>query len=88
MLGLLVWLERHRTFTGSTFLLAVMFYGLLRLVGDSFRHFEENVILVRSGGMVMTANQLISGLAMLIALFIFVWRNARSPSQKPVSSGR
>ena len=78
MLGLLLWLERYRTFRGFTFLLAVMLYGILRLLVDFYRHFEENVIIFHLGEFGLTANQVISGLAMLTALVLFVLFHIRS----------
>jgi phosphatidylglycerol:prolipoprotein diacylglycerol transferase len=78
MLGLLLWLERYRTFRGFTFLLAVIFYGILRLIVDFYRHFEENIFILRIAETGLTANQVISGLAMLIALVAFIWLSIRS----------
>jgi phosphatidylglycerol:prolipoprotein diacylglycerol transferase len=88
MMALLLWLERYRTFKGYTFLLAVIFYGLLRLGVDFFRHFEENVIIFRAGSIALTANQVLSGLGMLIALFFFVWLNMRNRPRKSATAGR
>jgi len=87
MLGLLLWLERYRTFRGFTFLLAVMFYGALRLIVDFYRHFEENVFIVRLAGTDLTANQAISGLAMLTALVLFILFHVRSHSRPPSAMG-
>jgi len=82
MLGLLLWLERYRTFRGFTFLLAVMLYGVLRLIVDFYRHFEENVFVFRLGEIALTANQVISGLAMLTALILFIWFHIRGPARR------
>jgi len=82
MLGLLPWLERYRTFQGFTFLLAVMTYGALRLTVDFYRHFEPNVFILRFGEIGLTANQAISGLAMLIALALFIRFSIRSRGRR------
>ncbi len=82
MLGLLLWLERYRTFRGFTFLLAVMLYGILRLIVDFYRHFEENVFVFRIGDIALTANQVISGLAMLTALILFIWFQTRGRARR------
>jgi len=80
ILGLLIRLERHRTFSGFTFLLAVILYGLLRLVVDFFRYFEEGAILVRLAGIHLTVNQGISLLAMIVALICFLRFSLRRPA--------
>ena len=85
MLGLLLWLERYRTFRGFTFLLAVMLYGILRLIVDFYRHFEANIFIVHLGKIALTANQVVSGLAMLIALVLSILFHIRS-SRRPSST--
>jgi phosphatidylglycerol:prolipoprotein diacylglycerol transferase len=72
MLGLLLWLERHKSFPGFTFFLALIFYGLLRLLGDFFRYFEEDVIVARLGKLPFTVNQGISLVVMMLALVFFL----------------
>jgi phosphatidylglycerol:prolipoprotein diacylglycerol transferase len=72
MLGLLLWLERYRTFRGFTFLLTVMLYGILRFIVDFYRYFEENAFLFHLGSTPLTANQVVSGLALLVALVLFI----------------
>lgn len=72
MLGLLLWLERHKSFPGFTFLLTLIFYGVLRLVVDFFRHYEEDVILARLGELTFTVNQGISLAVMILALVFFL----------------
>jgi len=82
ILGLLLWLERHRTFSGFTFFLALIFYGLLRLVVDFFRYFQEGEILFRLGDVPITGNQAVSLAAMVLALVLFLWfRSHRSFSR-------
>lgn len=83
MLGFLLWVERYKTFPGFTFLLTLVFYGLLRLVVDFFRYFEESVILFRLGNVPLTINQGISLVVMILALIFFL----RLRSQKTVSDG-
>jgi phosphatidylglycerol:prolipoprotein diacylglycerol transferase len=77
ILGLLLWLERHRTFSGFTFFLALIFYGLLRLVVDFFRYFQEGEILFRPGDVPITGNQAVSLAAMVLALILFLWFRSR-----------
>jgi phosphatidylglycerol:prolipoprotein diacylglycerol transferase len=72
MLGLLMILERYQRFTGYLFLLAVIFYGILRLVVDFYRYFEESVILYHFGGLHFTVNQVISLAAIALALVFFI----------------
>ncbi len=77
MLILLLWLERHKTFSGFTFLLALIFYGLLRLLMDFLRYFEESVILFHLGTVRLTVNQGISLVMMLVAVFFFLRLRSR-----------
>ena len=86
ILGLLLWLERYRTFRGFTFLLAVIMYGILRLIVDFYRYFEEHVYIVRLGETGLTANQTLSGLAMLTALVLCILFLIRSRRRPPASN--
>jgi phosphatidylglycerol:prolipoprotein diacylglycerol transferase len=86
MFGLLLWLDRYRAFRGFTFLLAVMMYGVLRLIVDFYRYFEENVFVLRLHGTPLTANQVISGLAMLVALALFIWLSIRERARRRSAS--
>ena len=91
MLGLVLWLERYKKFAGFTFLLALIFYGLLRLLVDFFRHFEEGVILARLGELPFTVNQGISLALMLLALVFFLRfqsRRARLHKDRPLREER
>ena len=87
MLGLLLWLEKYRTFRGFTFLLAVMMYGILRLIVDFYRHFEDNIFVVHLAENGLTANQVVSGLAMLTALVLFLLFHLRSRGRTQSSAG-
>lgn len=83
MLGLLLWLERHKTFSGFTFFLALIFYGLLRVIVDFFRYYENNAILFRLGNLHFTANQGVSLLVMILSLIFFLRaRSRRSVSKR------
>jgi phosphatidylglycerol:prolipoprotein diacylglycerol transferase len=83
MLGLLIYLERHKTFPGFTVFLTLIFYGLLRLTVDFFRHFEESAILFRLGDVNFTVNQGISLVVMILALLFFLRsRSLRSASER------
>jgi phosphatidylglycerol:prolipoprotein diacylglycerol transferase len=72
MLGLLMVLERYQRFTGFLFLWAVILYGILRLVVDFYRYFEESVILYSFADLHVTVNQVISLAAIAIALVFFI----------------
>jgi prolipoprotein diacylglyceryltransferase len=77
MLGLILRLERHKSFPGFTFLLTLIFYGLLRLVVDFFRYFEETAILVHLGELPITINQGISLTVLVLAVFFFLRFHSR-----------
>jgi prolipoprotein diacylglyceryltransferase len=81
MLGLLIYLEKHKTFPGFTVFLTLIFYGLLRLIVDFFRYFEESAILFRMGHLHFTVNQGISLVILILAMFFFL----RSRSRRSVS---
>ena len=88
MLGLLLYLERYKTFQGFTFLLTLIIYGLLRLTVDFFRYFEDSVILVRLGKVPFTVNQGLSLVVMALSLALFLWfRSRRLTPDKGQSSG-
>jgi len=83
MLGLLISLERFKTFQGFTFLLTLIFYGLLRLIVDFFRYFEDSVILFRLGTVPFTVNQGISLIIMALSVVLFLrFRLRKSAKQK------
>lgn len=91
MLGLLLWLERHKNFPGFTFLLALIFYGLLRLLVDFFRYFEDDVIVARLGELPFTVNQAISLAVMMLAVVFFLrfhFRRATMEKDQPPQSQR
>jgi phosphatidylglycerol:prolipoprotein diacylglycerol transferase len=83
MLVMLLRLERHKTFSGFTFFLALVFYGLLRGLVDFFRHFEAGVILFRVAKLPITINQGISLVMMILALIFFLRFRSRGAMISP-----
>lgn len=88
MLGLILYLERYRRFPGFTVFLTLILYGLLRLIVDFFRYFEESAILFRLGNRHFTVNQGISLVVMIMALVFFLRSHyRRSTAEQDRSAG-
>jgi len=78
ILGLLLYLERYRRFPGFTVFLTLIFYGLLRLIVDFYRYFEDSAILFRLGEHHFTVNQGLSLVVMITSVVFFLRLRSRS----------
>lgn len=81
--GLLLLLERYKSFDGFTFWLMLAFYSTARFTVDFFRYYEENAFLIVLGQAGLTVNQVLS--FMLFLLSLFMWNHLRKKSQTEMS---
>jgi phosphatidylglycerol:prolipoprotein diacylglycerol transferase len=71
MFGIILWLEKKRTFNGYTFWLTIIFYSGWRFLIDFIRYYEDSMVLFSAGGMNFTRNQFISIALIIISIIWF-----------------
>ncbi len=67
ILGLLLYLERYKRFSGFTTWLMVGLYCFARFLVDFLRYYEESMALMRIGGIAFSVNQGVCLATMLVA---------------------
>lgn len=84
MFGLILLLEKKKTFEGYTFWLVLMMYSVWRFFIDFFRYYENSMIVFSIGNMHITRNQFLTACLFIIGLVWFIYlkrKNARAPEQ-------
>ncbi len=64
---LLLYLERHKSFSGFTTWLMIGFYCVARFLVDFLRYYEESMVLTKIGGVPFSVNQGVCVATILIA---------------------
>lgn len=71
--GALVWLARRRPPPGCVFFSALALAGGFRIILDFFRYYESQVIVLRTAGVDININQLISLALVVVAVAGLAW---------------
>jgi phosphatidylglycerol:prolipoprotein diacylglycerol transferase len=80
--GLLLLLERFKSFDGFTFWLMLMLYSTARFAIDFFRYYEESMIFARIGSADITVNQALIVLIFLFSVFMWIYRRNKAKRKK------
>ncbi|MCD6163515.1 MAG: prolipoprotein diacylglyceryl transferase [candidate division Zixibacteria bacterium] len=85
LFGLILLLERKKTFHGFTFWLAVMLYSGWRFIIDFIRYYEDSMIFASIGDINFTRNQFLCICLIIIAIiwFIYLKRKNEKPAEQP-----
>jgi phosphatidylglycerol:prolipoprotein diacylglycerol transferase len=84
--GLLLLLERYKSFDGFTFWLMLIFYPIARFTVDFFRYYEENAFFIHFGQRGLTINQVLSALVFLFALVMWFYLRSRARAKRVTNS--
>jgi phosphatidylglycerol:prolipoprotein diacylglycerol transferase len=76
--GLLLLLEKFKSFDGFTFWLMLMLYSMARFTIDFFRYYEESMIFARIGSADITVNQALIVLIFLFSVFMWIYRRNKA----------
>jgi len=74
---LLITLEKKQFFRNKVFFLYLIFYGISRFVVDTFRYYEESMVLLRIGSVDISVNQGISILMLVFGILSIVYLRYR-----------
>lgn len=80
ILLIVLWSERFKKFDGQSFWLTIALYAVWRFVIDSFRYYEDSMILAAVGGQQLSLNQALSLLLLMgsIIAYLIMYRRHRS----------
>lgn len=89
MFGLILFLERKRSFNGYTFWLVIALYSIWRFIIDFFRYYEDSMIFTSVGGISFTRNQFLCICLLIISViwFFYLKRTNEKFFTKPISEG-
>lgn len=79
--GILLFVEKFKTFDGFTFWLMLALYSAGRFTLDFFRYYEKSMVFAKIAGISFSLNQALTILTFLIS--IFMWNYLRLKAKKP-----
>ena len=82
--GILLFVEKFKTFDGFTFWLMLVLYSTGRFTLDFFRYYEKSMVFAKVAGISFSMNQALTVLTFLIS--IYMWNHLRLKAKSKLSN--